>query len=82
MTTVELLGPSMQQTTKVMFAYYKARKHALDVVWMQRRRLLILYGDFSQAMVKHYCIYSDTVVGILARRQEYPSPLFERNKHD
>lgn len=72
----------MKQTTKVMFDHYMARNHALDVLWMQKRRFLILCGDFSQAMVKHYCIYSDTVVGILARRQEYPSPLFERNKHD
>ena len=67
----------MQQTTKVMFAYYKARSHALDVLWMQRRRLLVLCGDFSQAMIKPYSMYSDDVVDILTRRQEYPSPLFD-----
>ena len=67
----------MQQTTKVMFAYYKARRHALDVLWMQRRRFLILCGDFSQAMIKPYSMYSGDVVDILQRQQEYPSPLFD-----
>ena len=67
----------MQQTTKVMFAYYKARSHALDVLWMQRRRLLVLWGDFSQAMIKPYSMYSGDVAEILERQQEYPSPLFD-----
>lgn len=67
----------MQQTTKVMFAYYKARRHALDVLWMQRRRLLVLCGAFSQAMVKSYSMYSGDVFDILQRQQEYPSPLFD-----
>ena len=67
----------MQQTTKVMFAYYKARSHALDVLWMQRRRLLVLCGGFSQAIIKPYYLYSDSVVDILQRQQEYPSPLFD-----
>ena len=57
----------MQQTTKVMFAYYKARRHALDV----------LCGDFGQAMIKPYSMYSGDVVDILQRQQEYPSPLFD-----
>lgn len=67
----------MQQTTKVMFAYYKARSHALDVLWMRKRRFLILCGDFSQATIKRYFMYSSDVADILARQQEYPSPLFE-----
>ena len=68
----------MQQTTKVMFAHYMARNHALDVLWMQRRRLLILYGDFSHAMIKAYHLYSGECSEIRERQQDYPSPLFGR----
>ena len=61
-----------------MYAYYKPRRHALDVLWMQKRRFLILCGDFDQAIIKTYSMYSDDVVDILQRRQEYPSPLFDK----
>lgn len=72
----------MQQTTKVMFAHYMARKHALDVLWMQRRRLLILHGDFSHATIKSYSMYSGEPSELRERQQDYPSPLFDRaRKH-
>ena len=68
----------MQQTTKVMLAHYMARNHALDVLWMQRRRLLILNGDFSHAMIKHFHEYSGQLSEIRERQQDYPSPLFNK----
>lgn len=72
----------MQQTTNIMLKHYITRRHALDVLWMQRRRFLILCGDFSQAMIKSYSMYSGDVWDILERQQEYPSPLFdEEEKH-
>ena len=70
----------MQQTTKVMLAHYMARNHALDVLWMQRRRLLILYGDFSHATIKNYHIYSGECSEIRERQQDYPSPLFGKTR--
>lgn len=68
----------MQQTTKVMLAHYMARNHALDVLWMQRRRLLILYEDLGHAMIKSYHIYSGECSEIRERQQDYPSPLFNK----
>lgn len=70
----------MQQTTKVMFAYYMMNDSALDVIWMQRRRNLILCGDFSQATIKSRYIYSGDPREILERQQDYSSPLFSRAK--
>ena len=70
----------MQQTTKVMLAHYMARNYALDVLWMQRRRLLILYGDFGHAMLKTYDLYSGEISEIRGRRQDYPSPLFGKKR--
>lgn len=69
----------MQQTTNIMLKHYITRSHALDVLWMQRRRFLILCGDFSQAMIKSYSMYSSDVAEILERQQEYPSPLFDND---
>lgn len=72
----------MQQTTKVMFARYMATNYALDVVWMHRRRLNILNGDFSYAVIKPYHIYSGDPIDIRSRQLDYPSPLFdEARKH-
>lgn len=72
----------MQQTTKVMFARYLATNSALDVMWMRRRRLTILYGDFDYAVIKPYHIYSSDPIDILSRLLDYPSPLFdEARKH-
>lgn len=68
----------MQQTTKIMFAHYITRGRALDVLWMQRRRLLILDGDFNHAMIKPYYMYSGECSEIRERQQAYPSPLFDR----
>lgn len=68
----------MQQTTKIMFAYYMECGRALDVVWMQRRRLLILNGEFEHAMIKNHYIYSGDPREMLERQQDYPSPLFNR----
>ena len=72
----------MQQTTKVMFARYLATNYALDVMWMRKRRLTILYGDFDYAVIKPYHIYSSDPTDILSRQLDYPSPLFdEARKH-
>ena len=70
----------MQQTTKVMFAHYMARNHALDVLWMQRRRRLILYESLDHAMIKDYYMYSGEVSEIRERQQDYPSPLFDKTR--
>ena len=68
----------MQQTTKVMLAHYMATNFfALDVVWMRRRRLTILNGDFDYAVIKPYYIYSGETAELLKRQQDYPSPLFD-----
>lgn len=70
----------MKQTTKVMFTYYMMHDLALDVVWMRKRRNLILCEGFSLAMIKSHSIYSDAPCEIIERQQDYPSPLFSRAK--
>ena len=72
----------MQRTTRMMFAFFMAHNRALDVLWMQKRRRLILDGGFSYTAIKPYYLYSDDPAEIIARRQDYPSPLFDRaRKH-
>lgn len=72
----------MQQTTKMMYARYMATNYALDVMWMHKRRLHILYGDFDYAVIKPYHIYSGDPSDIISRQLDYPSPLFdEARKH-
>lgn len=66
-----------------MLAHYMATNFfALDVMWMRRRRLIILNGDFDYAVIKPYHIYSDEAAKLLNRQQDYPSPLFDNaRKH-
>lgn len=70
----------MQRTTRVMFTHYMARNQALDVLWLRARRSRLLCGEFELAMVKNYHLYSDHTIELIERRQDYPSPLFNKER--
>ena len=71
----------MQRTTRLMFDHYIARRTALDVVWMRKRRRHILFGSYYFAIVKPYHLYTGEPYEMIERAMDYPSPLFDKARN-